>query len=557
MDGFACGAFAAAVIQDILRCNFSTIELLVMNQAAMGPPSTRLQSLRRSWDRRSRLLWQAYGWLDKRFLSGHDSRHDPSARVDCRSMLEGIPVLAVKPIMNGFTDSFPDDALDTIRSYRLDVVIRFGFNILRGGILAAARHGVWSYHHGDNEFYRGWPAGFWELVERNPLTGVILQQLTPELDNGHVLSKSIFATADGVSLLANRRCPFWSTTHLVIRKLHELHAHGWSFVESRMVPRAPYRGRRRLYTAPANREIARWLPAALLRSARPRPASGWRIGIRRTVPDQPADFQIRPDTLRWASAPPGHFYADPFLEEHAGRHWLFFEDYRESEKRATIACAEVLDEGSLGPVRTCLDPGFHVSYPHVFQFDGQFYMVPENGARYSVDLYRATQFPYEWTLQRTLLRARAADTNIWREQERWWMLTSVCVVPPFAAELLLFSADTLDSQWTYHPANPISTDVRRVRNAGRIFWRNGKRIRPSQDGSGGYGSAIAFQEIARLSPTEYEERTLCRIEPDFAPWMLGTHTYSACGALEAIDGKFPKSVLRRSLGKRENGQKIR
>jgi hypothetical protein len=41
---------------------------------------------------------------------------------------------------------------------------------------------VWSYHHGDNEFYRGGPPHFWELYEKAPLSGVILQVLTEELD---------------------------------------------------------------------------------------------------------------------------------------------------------------------------------------------------------------------------------------------------------------------------------------------------------------------------------------------------------------------------------------
>ena len=37
---------------------------------------------------------------------------------------------------------------------------------LRGEI---ARHGVWSYHHGDNRFYRGGPPGFWEVMEDQPV----------------------------------------------------------------------------------------------------------------------------------------------------------------------------------------------------------------------------------------------------------------------------------------------------------------------------------------------------------------------------------------------------
>src|SRR6266567_2602478 len=91
-------------------------------------------------------------------------------------------------------------------------------NILAGEILTAARYGVWSYHHGDNDFYRGGPPHFWELCERAPLSGVILQVLTEELDGGVVLCKSLFATQPTVMVSRNRFAPYWGSTDLVIRK---------------------------------------------------------------------------------------------------------------------------------------------------------------------------------------------------------------------------------------------------------------------------------------------------------------------------------------------------
>jgi len=81
-----------------------------------------------------------------------------------------------------------------IRSYHLDVLVRLGFRILRGGILQAARYGVWSYHHGDNKVNRGGPPGFWEVLEGHAVTGSILQRLNDELDNGTVLCRSFSAT---------------------------------------------------------------------------------------------------------------------------------------------------------------------------------------------------------------------------------------------------------------------------------------------------------------------------------------------------------------------------
>jgi hypothetical protein len=44
-----------------------------------------------------------------------------------------------------------------------------------GNILTAAKFGVWSYHFGDIDRYRDGPPGFWEMYERNPLSGVVLK----------------------------------------------------------------------------------------------------------------------------------------------------------------------------------------------------------------------------------------------------------------------------------------------------------------------------------------------------------------------------------------------
>ena len=73
-----------------------------------------------------------------------------------------------------------------------------------------------------------------------------------------------------------------------------------------------------------------------------------------------------------------------------------------------ISCAEVLPGGGLGPVRTCLERDYHFSYPMVFEHDGDVFMVPESALNGTVELYRATRFPHEWTLEKVLQHLDAA-----------------------------------------------------------------------------------------------------------------------------------------------------
>ena len=86
--------------------------------------------------------------------------------MDCSERLRDTPVIRVQPLVKGFMHRFPPEALKEIRRHEIDVFFRFGFNILRGNVLKAARYGVWNrYHHDDKDFYRGGPALFWRSTK--------------------------------------------------------------------------------------------------------------------------------------------------------------------------------------------------------------------------------------------------------------------------------------------------------------------------------------------------------------------------------------------------------
>jgi hypothetical protein len=116
-------------------------------------------------------------------------------KVDLRSDLANVAVLECDAERKGpFTDVISATDCAQIRSYNLDFIVRFAFNILRGEILTTARRGVWSYHHSDPGVFRGGPAGFWEIYQGKHATGVVLQQLTHEIDNGAILREGKFKT---------------------------------------------------------------------------------------------------------------------------------------------------------------------------------------------------------------------------------------------------------------------------------------------------------------------------------------------------------------------------
>ena len=554
-------AFYARAIEDIKASNFAGIELLVVRKPTAKPKPSKppnspaLRFLRRLSDPklRKRLLYDLYLRLDARMKPAND----PLAMVDCRGMLSGIENFDVEPAGKAFVHRFPAEALEKIRSKDLDVLMRFGFNILHGDILQAARYGVWSYHHGDNEFYRGGPALFWELREGSPLSGVILQVLTEELDGGLVLCKSLFATEHTLSLSRNRYTPYLGSSSLMIRKLNELHRFGWDSLLERAIPPTPYQGKRAIYRTPSNRDMLPWVGPILLKKAisypfRTAPVQHWRIASRangKPLHDYQSDSDF--SGFQWIDSPKGHFWADPFAFEHDGKCWAFFEDYSYQEKRGRIACSEVSPQGQLGPPVPCLDhPSHHYSYPHIFRAGSEIFMIPESADSNSVDLLRCQRFPDKWVREAALLEGKFVDTTIWEHEGLWWFTTTSAELSAGAGSLLLFYSASLTGDWHFHPGNPISTDIRRNRGAGRVFRSHNCLIRPSQSCAPSYGYSVTFSEITELSKQRYSERPLKTITPEHWEGLSGIHTYNWAAYVELIDGRTPVPLKRVQVPRR-------
>ncbi len=155
--------------------------------------------------------------------------------------------------MKAYSDWFPEETLKQIREFDLDVALCFGFRILKGDALKIARHGVWSFHHGDNLVNRGGPAGFWEVMDGLPVTGSVLQVLTEDLDNGQVIYRSWSPTSDRFSVKANRNNLYWKSSCVCDSKVKRPRR-GHSDLTSRK-PNCTRPYSNRLFRMPTNREM--------------------------------------------------------------------------------------------------------------------------------------------------------------------------------------------------------------------------------------------------------------------------------------------------------------
>jgi len=194
-------AWQARAITTLLALDGVTAELLIVDaEATRASPAATFEQLahrlRRFALTRGR-LWKLY----ERVVIRRSVAERP---IDLSEELSAVPVITCAAVRRGkYSQYFSNADVDAIRSFELDFILRFAFEIIRGDILTAARYGVWSFHHGDETKYRGSPAGFWEIVHHDPVTGSVLQRLTERLDAGIILRRGSFKTVPH-SWIANR-----------------------------------------------------------------------------------------------------------------------------------------------------------------------------------------------------------------------------------------------------------------------------------------------------------------------------------------------------------------
>ncbi len=249
------------------------------------------------------------------------------------------------------------------------------------------------------------------------------------------------------------------------------------------------------------------------------------------------------DTLasaRQLSPPAGHFWADPCLIEHEGQPFIFFEDFVFKQKRGRLACMQLYANGQHSEPAIILERPYHLSYPFVFRYQDNYYLIPESAENRSVDIYRCERFPDRWVYVKTLLAAvDAYDASVYPHAGRWWMFVNLRQHPDSSPHdsLYLFSAQTpLDAHWEPHPCNPIVTQASRARSAGCLFMQDGCIYRPSQNCAGSYGRGLNLNQVIEWNSQSYKEKIINQCIPAGAGGLDGIHTFSFGSGRVISDG---------------------
>ncbi len=463
---------------------------------------------------------------------------DPFEQVDMNPLLEAHGQLQVRPAQNGRDNFLAIDEIRKISALDLDVLFHFGTIKIEGAPLGMARYGTWYFGFSEDGANHGEPPGFWQLFNKQRTSEFSLCMVMPPYEHGRILRRS-WTASDIYSLKANRSKIYWKSVYYAMLKLRDLAEWGpRSLDEDGSVANPPacffQDGK-----VPTTGQVLKFLVKMGARNLTRRVRNfafreRWHLAYSlresRGIPKSFAD-------LLYMTPPKDRFWADPFPIEQEGTYYIFMEEFLYDLMKAHISVIEMDRDGGWKPPVKVLEREYHLSYPFMFQWENQWYMIPETKKNKTIELYACKRFPTEWVLEKVLMEdVQAVDTTLYRQDDLWWLFCNIGG-KDFSSndELHLFHAETPLGPWIPHKKNPVKSDVRSARPAGRLFFMKNELYRPSQDCSIRMGGAISINKITTLTTTEFKEHEAARIDPTWKKGICGAHTLNFAGNLTMLD----------------------
>jgi len=542
VDGFDVPRWVYHCIDNINNSDHSEVVLCLKNKTADYNHNKKLSifsRLLRIIKHRRNFFYYLYIKIDNYIFS----KFTTLFQIDNFKKLLTCDVIEISPIKTKFSDRFDPETIEKIKEYDLDVILRFGFRILRGSILTeCSKFGVWSFHGADYKVNRGGPASFWEFLENNPYTGITFQILNEELDNGRILYQT-YSSTNKSSVIINRENSYNNIPKICDRVLKELFDCTADEFDQRISRRNPsnifyYNP---LYKTPSNTTIIVKLCKKIITGLIKKISNKfyfnqWSLSY--SINNNNESYSSSLYRYKKISPPKDRYWADPFVIKKDSMYYIYFEEVLLDNDKGRICYIELDEKGKISESKIALETDFHLSYPFIIEDKNELYMIPETMEQNTIELYKCTNFPNRWELAHVMMKdVQAVDSTIFKYKGKYWMFCNLKSHSNFSIneELYLFFSESLHGEWISHPLNPIISDIRNSRPAGNIIKVDGKIYRPSQDSSIRYGHSININEIIKISESEYEEKTVEYILPKWSKEIWGVHTVNSDKDITVID----------------------
>lgn len=457
-------------------------------------------------------------------------------------LLKNVDRVFLNPERKGHVDFFTNSQSEQIRKYNLDIILRHEFNIIKGSILNSSKNGIWSFHHADNRINRGGPSCFWEIILKQQNVGVTLQKLTPELDGGYIIDRSSYNRH--WSWIKTRNIVQESSVSLLMKNINRLKQNKITYQKSALYYHKLYKFPGLFYSI---KYISSFYYNIILRVFKRINAklfnakySYWTLIISKGNFFNSVLHKLKP-----IKPPSNEFWADPFIAEHKGNKYVFFENYEYEKSKGKISCGKIVNN-NLIEIEDVLDKDYHLSYPNIFSYDNEFFMIPEANQNSRLEIYKCVSFPNKWELYSSAFQGeQIVDCNFYKDNmnQNWLFLNKRTKDSDDCSDLYIYHIDSLElNTITPHSDNPVVTNSSIARNAGPIFNYNDKIFRPSQRNIDGiYGKGLNINQIITLNLNEYKEVLVKKCLPFFQDNLQGIHHLHQTKDLFVIDICYKKN----------------
>ena len=453
---------------------------------------------------------------------------------DLTELTTDIHTIFCKPKIKGISTYFEEVDIQEIRNQNLDFIIRFGFDIVRGEVLNAAKYGVWSFHHDDERIIRGGPPGFWEFMKKIPSNGVILQRLTNSLDKGIILKRIQFKTILH-SYKAHLDQLYFGGEVLPLQVCKEL-------IDNGVLEESPSESDAPIVYPPTNLKMIQYYWKLMWRRVGFHlndlfRQEDWNVGYCESSME---DFINNTDkeqlNIQWFKKPRKNcYFADPFIIKTKKDTYIFFEWYSYPKGKADLAVA--LKSEYFKKYHKLTNFKEHRSYPYIFEYEGYIYCLPEANQTKQVVLYRFDEEKLTLEKESVLLEGfPIVDATLHHHNGKWFMF--LVNQKNSHTHLDIYYSENLRGPYKSHELNPVMIDCSKARPAGKIFSFEGKTIRPSQNCTEHYGQSITLEEIDLLTEKQFKTKEFGRILPiNNSDYDKGIHTINSDDNIVVFDGK--------------------
>jgi len=465
----------------------------------------------------------------------------PNAKkeIDISEFYQDIPAISCITSKKGYAAYFNEKDVHFIQSAKLDFILRFGFGIIKGEILEAAKYGIWSYHHDDDRKYRGVPTGFWEIMFDDPVNAAILQRLTDQLDSGIILRKAFFSTINH-SWQANLDNLLKSSTEWPLQVCTDIENGNSDFLSVKNSPGTA------IYKLPGNAKMFRFLLKVATQKIKFHfrdlfLTEKWNIGIIPVGVDKflcTGEFSIPEPVWLNINRKKSVYHADSFGFVKEGKYHVICEEYDYKTAKGLLISLQIDKESFRILKKTpALEKPYHLAFPYLFEYEGDSYCLPESSEGGNLDLYRYDTGTGKLIFEQTLVEnLQAVDPTLFFHNKYWWLFFTDKVSTN--ERLHIWYSDSMRGPFSPHANNPVKVDIRSSRPAGIPFVLNGKLFRPAQDCTIRSGRRICINEVITLSETAFieKEHTLLNTAPG-SGFTDGMHTFCVSDRAVIVDGK--------------------